>query len=400
MSKTVIVVSTYVDSVIQSQQPDVRFLIFKSLIDLHGYVETTPIRANTMYITAEVLGRSVNTSLTMLLNMLENPFLRVDSIEYITEANSPELIFVKHMLEELQVDKWKTIIGYLTREYITSLITGTLKTDDIVPVRRAVFRQRRSDYVAERMKRRSSLEDNYPTAEEELAEVPSVELIPIPLMDIEDVCSITTVAGIPSQERTVFSFIMSQFLAFEGKTLIIEKDHEFLTLSDIASKSGVVFVRIDIQNLYVNPQEVFRYIKSSSERLFVLTSSRRGYFDYSFICNLMYNNLANTLKHLVVESNLNEVASSTDYITVFPTNIVDILKTIEELPDNYKEGSEFLGVNMRNVQELSVVNTEALTLIIKDLLQLNELKQVNIVNIKSLKLGGEAHDLRMLIKSR
>jgi hypothetical protein len=400
MNKTFVVVSTYVDSIIKEQQPDVKFLIFNTLQELSAYIETTPIRANTLYITSETLQPMVNTALNFLMGMLSNPFLSIDKVEYITEKGSKEIISVKYITEELGLTNWNIIPGSLTREFISGLISGTLRSDEIAPTRKAVFRQRRSDYVADRMSNKKSLDEKYLSDEEDLADIPDEQLIPITPMEIEESCKVITIAGLPMQERTVFSFVMAQYLAHSGKTLIIEKDFEYLTLSDMAVKANITFVRVDIAELYRNAKDVFRFLRNTNERLIVVSCHQKSDYNYSFVCNLMYNNLANILSYMVVESDLHEVATSTDYIAVLPNNIVDIIKTSELLPDNYRSNASFVGVNMRNVKEVSILNSEAMTLIVKDLLQIAEEMTVPVVNIRSLKLGGEAHDLRMLIKDR
>lgn len=400
MSKVVVVVSTYVDNIIKEQQPDVKFILFNSLQELGNHIETTPIRANNLYLTKEVLEPRVNTSLDYLISMLNNPFFVVDKVEYITDKGSSEIHSVKYIIGEMNLSTWRISEGRMTREYVSGLITGTLRSEDVIPNRKAVYRQRRSEYVAERMKDKKSLDAKYVSDEEDLTDVPDEKIIDITPMAIDKVCKTITIAGLDIQERTAFSFLMAQYLSHSGKTLIIEKDFEYLTLSDMITKAKISYARVDIKELYANPSEVFRFIRNTREGLITLTCHERSEYDYSFLCNLVYNNLADTLDYLVVESALHEVSTSVDYITVLPNNIVDVIKTTESLPDNFKEQATFVGVNMRTLPELGINNTKVMTEIVKDLLQVAQGITVPIINIRSLMLGGEAHDLRMLIRGQ
>ena len=89
--KSIIVISELVDSTIREYQPDVEFLIFRSIEELSEYIQTTPIRADCLYFTRDTIPDSaLNTNLTFLMSMLDNPFLGVNNIYYLTEDGSPE----------------------------------------------------------------------------------------------------------------------------------------------------------------------------------------------------------------------------------------------------------------------------------------------------------------------
>lgn len=400
MNKTVIIVSTHVDVIIKEQQPDVKFILFRNLQELSAYVENTPIRANTLYITRETLLPAVNTSLNFLMTMLDNPFLAVDKVEYITEVDSVEINSIQYVIEDLGITNWRITKGALTREFVTGIISGTLQSDEITPMRKAVYRQRKDVYIKDKLKNKESLEESYLSEEDILSDIEDEEVTPIVPMQVEEVCKTVTIAGLDLEERTVFSFIMAQYLSFSGKTIIIEKDFEYLRLSDIASKSNTVYVKIDVEELFQNTEEVFRFIRNTNNKLIVLTCSQRSDHDYQFLCNFIYNNLVDSLSYLVVESDMKELNLYSQYVTVLPNNIIDVIKTIEQVPDNFENNAKFVGISMKNINELKILDSDALTVIVKDLLQVSYDFEVPVLNISSLKLGGAAHDLRMFIGSR
>ncbi len=398
MAKKVVVVSTYVDELLKEQQPDVSFLIFQSLGDLAHYVGTTPIRADVLYLTKEVLQPSVNTALNFFLSLF-TPFLQVDKIEYLSDKGSADIASVKYLIDIENLTNWTiTTCSSLTREWVNSLISGNLNLEEIQPTRKAVYRVRKEDFLREQLRNKTSLDEKFPSDEERLSDIPDEEVTPLLISEVESICKIITITGINCYERTLFSFIMAQYLSFNGKTLIMEKDFDYLTLSDMATKSNVEFFKIDISTIYENLSESLRAMKNTAQKLIVVTASKRDKINYQFVSNLLYNNLSSILQYFVMELEMEEVASTSNYIAVIPNNVVDVIKTAEALPGTYKTNCAFVGVNTRNVQELNIRSSVVMETIIKDLLQIYEDVNILILNIASLKLGGEAHDLRMLIR--
>jgi hypothetical protein len=119
--------------------------------------------------------------------------------------------------------------------------------------------------------------------------------------------------------------------------------------------------------------------------------------DYSFICSLLYNNLLDNLEYLVKENDLDELSNSAKFIAVLPNNTVDLLRTAMMIPIGYEHNARFVGVDMLRIQELTIKNTKQMEMIVKDVLQIKSDFNIPILNISSLKLGGELYDLRMLI---
>ncbi len=211
-------------------------------------------------------------------------------------------------------------------------------------------------------------------------------------------CQIITITGLPSQERTVFAYLMAQYLSHDGKTLILEKDFKYLTLSHIATKSAVAFLEISLEQMYRSPQETIKRISHTEEKLIVITCRKKKQHNYSFLCNLLVHNLSQQIDYFIMELELDEIPSAMDYITVLPNNLVDVLKTVEKMPDNYMNCSSFVGVNMRKLEELSILHQKSLEIIVCDLLQIMNQIEIPIFNLNSLKLGGEIHGLCMLFR--
>lgn len=128
MARTIIVVSALVDATIREGQTDTTFILKHTMEELAEHIESTPVRADYLYFTQETIPHT-NTTLNYLVKMLENPFLKVDKVCYITEKGAKELPSIHYIVEEKGFDNWEIVEGYLTREYVTGVITGAMRTD-------------------------------------------------------------------------------------------------------------------------------------------------------------------------------------------------------------------------------------------------------------------------------
>lgn len=212
------------------------------------------------------------------------------------------------------------------------------------------------------------------------------------------VCKQVNIAGLSIKERTIFAFIMAQYLSLSGKTLIIEKDFDYLILSNIANKSKADFLEILAEDIYENAQREILRIRNSDKKLIVIGTRKRVYRDYGFICSLLYNNLIQDIAYLVKENDFEELSDSAKYIVVLPNNTVDLLKTAMAIPVGYEYNARYVGVDILRIQELAIQNSKQMEIIIRDVLQIRSELHIPIFNISSLRLGGEPYDLHMLIE--
>jgi hypothetical protein len=328
--------------------------------------------------------------------MLENPFFNVDSVTYITEQKSREIASVRYIIAEKNLINWKIEdkADKLTREYVAGIITGSLSTELTNPQRKAVYRVPRSSYVNDRIKNREALCEIYADDETDLEEIPDVPLPADYLADREDVCELIHISGLPTKERTVFAFLIAQYLALHGKTIIIEKDKDYHTLSDYVVKSGLEHTNIDIDVLLSEPFETLDKIRRSEQNLICITAFARAEYSYPFVCNLLYNNLTDSVQSIVIEDDLNEISASKSGICIIPTNAPQIIKTCEKLPS---DSVKFVGVNLNYLAETQILNSCSLQIILSDLLE-KRIAETPIVTVTSLRLGGE-YDLRSILQT-
>lgn len=393
--KNYIVLSTYVDSLLQEQMPDIGIKLFTNLSDLADYVDRNPLRADSLFITREIFEPTVNSRIALLLQLLGNPFLKVDTVEYLTLPNSEELISLDFILQDKGITNWNIYQTELTREKISGLISGSLKSDDVEPKRKAVYRVRRDEFIKRGLEGNED-EMNLPFESEEefLKDIPDErQEMSIP-SQVAPVCQIHTITGLPNVERTMFCFLMAQYLSHTDKTIIIEKDFEYLRLTEIAKKAGVPYMGITVQELYEDTLETINKIRNTNKKLIVINCYTKSDYDYNFICTLLYANLKNDVTHLVKETEIFEVSESSKYIVCFKNTVIDIIKTCEQLPNNYTSSAKFAALSTTKIKEMTVPNSKVLGALISDLLQMPE-PEVPIFEIKSLR-GGNTSGLRML----
>lgn len=402
MRNTYVVVSNIVDSLVQELLPDSDVIMFPFLASLLEYTDTSPIRATRMYITREVIQLGgIRNSLEALFSLLATPMCKVDEVVYITEDGSPEIKTINHYLEEKEVTNWKLCIGQLSRDYVTEIICSSDDTEQQTLKRRGVFKVRKSDYVKGKLKHPEVLQDHYESEEELLGEVDEpVAKLDLPTINLQKSCQIVNVAGCKCKERTVFAFLLAQYCAFKGKTIIVESDFQFLLLSDMVARAEKVkLLYIDIEDVYEDYIRVFEKIRTCAENLIVITGSKRAIMDYQFIFQILQANLQDSLEYMIKETDIEQMQSECSYNIVFPNNVVDVIKTVDKIPISYNRANKYIGIDICSIKELAITDKEGLEVLLRELLGCKNKLDVSLVSITSLVLGSECHDLRMYIES-
>lgn len=398
MSKSVIVISSYVDSTIREYQVDVRFHLFKTLDELDQYVEQTPLRADELFVTKEVFP-NVNTSLNYFMQLLENPFLKVDKITYITEVNSPEIASVNYIIDQKKYENWEIVEGHLTREYVSGIINGNLRNEVLNPKRKAVYRVPRETYLKERLKNRDSLEEEYEDDEKQLRNIPDMELPDSSISDSSNVCEIYKIVGADNDERTMFAFLTAQYLSFSGKTMILERDVDYHRLTEFVTKAELPNVMlVEVAELLSNPIQVIEKIRASSAKLIVVGAIRRVSYKYNFVLSILYNNLMSDVRYLVQEMSFEEAPSTEKYIAVFPSTIIGILNMAENINLTTVHNARFVGMDLHQLPALLINSSKAVSTILEDILEVQNIS-VQLIAVNSLKIGGDStYDLRSIIE--
>lgn len=397
MKNRVVIVSAFVDNLIKERQPDTEFKIFPGIRELLNYSEKSFIRADRMFITKDALENSPTTSMNCIIDLLEKRYVRVNNITYISEKDSDELDTVRFLNDTIELN-WDIVEGTINREYIVNFICGTLSERDEELDRKVVVRMSQSDYVKMRLQKLDTLDEKFNSEEDELKDIPITENTEVLVQSGSIVTKLVNVVGLSSRNRTIFAFLMAQNLSFKGKTIIVEKDFKYLSLSDITARADIELRYVSVQDLYRDAEGTIEKIKNWTDRLIVITSDEKDDLDYNFVFNLLYCNLENYVDYFIKELDMDEVSPISDYIVVMNNNVLDIIKTVEKLPDGYDKRAKFVAVSTEKVTELEIRDTKALSIFVKKLIQLKGELRVPIFNITSLIMGGESSELYMLVK--
>lgn len=404
MSKKYVIVSQVCDKFIANNRPDIEFLMFRDLEELLGFVEREYLDADMLYVTRDAVMPNYTNKLSILLNITKSPMFSIDSIVYMAdERDCEELAIVESIKLSHNLDNWSYVKGPMNKEYVTSYICGSLSTDDINPVRKAVIRKKKKQYVREKLLHEEEMISSYKTEEVLLSNVELEEdeqTKEVDLLPNKDVCSLLNVTGLNKLERTLFAFLLAQYCSRKSKTIIIEKDFEYLRLSDIVSRTNMKLMNITVQELYSDVTNVLKAIRECDEKLITITSDTRSKYPYQFICNLLYTNLKDVVEYIVVEHELTEVPLMSHYTVVVPSNVCDIMETIDKFPESYKEFADIAVVNISTVDDLCINSSVAVSKVLQEYLSYDKKLDIPIYNIKSLILGEDCHDLYRYMQVR
>lgn len=392
LEKTVVVISSYVDATIREYSPDTEFLIFKLPIELGKYLDENPIRATTMFVSEEVLGQT-NTTLAYLHDLLtDNAYLSVDKVVFVAIEGSTQHKAIKYLVEQYNITNWELILGNLSKSYITEVINGTYRTEAVSVKRKAVYRIPRRDYVSQELKHRETLSEEYVDDENDLKDIPD-EVVPeqeIP----ETVAKLKKyyIAGDDCEERSAFAFMAAQYLALSGKTLIIESDVDYHTITEYATKSGVDCYLITILEIMNDLPKAISNIIKSDKNLIVVGTIDRVDFSYQFMSELLYYNLIDSVDNMVCEVNFNNLPAQTEFTVTVPSTMKGILTVGCELDKLYLPYARFVGVNLNQLPQIHLNSGVVMTGILRDLLVTNDVV-CPVVTLTGLKLNGATYDL-------
>lgn len=394
--KAIIVISTLVDSNIKSYLTDTEFYLYRTIDGLSEYVDTTPIRAQSLYITRDVTGGS-NTTFTYLYNLLtNNAFLSVDKVYYITEPDSPEVDSVKFIIEENHITNWEIVFGTLTRAYVTEVINGTAQPQNTKLKHKAIYRQPRGEYRRAKMREYQSLQQEYAADEELLSDVPDEEIPEITYREENTIIEKIHIVGNNSAERTSFAFLVAQYLSNTERTVIIEKDKEFHLLSEYATKSNALLTFISIEEMFQDIEVFFEKIRTAPTRLVVIGCIGKVDYEYSVIANLVFYNLMFDFRFIVLEETFTELQSMTNATIVFPDTVIGCLEMAQHIDRSVIPYFKFVAVDLDYLPQIHLPSSDVISTILQDLLNADKI-ETTVVKITTLKLGGSAYDLGNLI---
>lgn len=395
-SKTIITISGMVDATVKEYQPDVDFKMFRNVDGLEEYLEKTPIRADILFFTSDVVGGAASTFSYLKDVVTRNAFLRVDRVIYITEEDAPELSALNYLIEEADLSNWEIIKGSMSRAFVQEVINGTFREDSYTENRKVVIRKPRADYVKQQLKRQDSLDEPYADDEHDLMDIPDEEIPEVSIDERVNTLEKVYIAGRPCRERTAFAILAAQYLARTDKVLLVESDPDYHTVTEFITKAKIPCSVVTVTEIYEDITKALDKARTAENNLVVIECIDRIPFNYRYMLSLIYYNLMTDFKYLVSEVEIGELPYDTPVTVVMPSTITDILATGELVDKSLVPYCRFVGIDMKDLPETHVSSGVVMSKILNDILSEKNIV-CPVVTVSSLRLGDTAYDLGGLL---
>lgn len=393
--KTVVVISGLVDATLKDGQPDVDFKIFHNIQSYMDYVEITPVRAEILFFTQDVVGAS-NAAFNYLRETLEtNVFAKVDRVIYITSQDD-DLVSFNYLRKEFELDNWEVIKGELQRPFIQEVIHGTFRDDTYNAHRKAVVRKPRADYVKSKLNAHESLDEDYTADDEYLSDIENMEVPQDTTIERTHDLRKVHVVGMPTRERSAMVLLAAQYISQTSRVLVIESDPDYHMITEFVTKANIECQQFTVTRLYDDAAATLQAMRDCEANLVVVTCIDRLPFKYRYLVDLFYYNLLHDFDYIVVESGIEDIPDDTQVTVVVPSTIPAVLEATERIDKSQVPFCSFVAINMQDLPETHVNSGEVLSMIIDDVLAVHG-TTCPVFTLTSLKLNGSAYDFGKLL---
>lgn len=391
-SKSIVIISGLVDATIKEYQPDIDFKIFKNIEELAEFVTTSPIRADLLFFTEDVVP-AANISFQYLRDIVVmNDYCSVDKVIYICAEESQTISSYKYLIDYSQLSNWEFITGQLNRSFIHEVINGTYRDDVYNAKRRVVVRKPRADYVKQQLRNMDSLDESYEDDEHYLSDIPGEDIPEIKIEERSDSLSRVFISGNKSKERTAFSVLAAQYLARTDKVILVESDPDYHLVTEYVTKAAIPCSVITITDIYENVSLALENIRKAENNLVVIECIDRIDFNYKYIITLLYYNLMKDFNYIINEVEIDDLPLTVPSTIVVPSTITDILSVGEHVDKSLLRYCRFIGVDLKELPETHVSSGIVMSKLLNDILTENNII-CPVVTISSLRLGNTAYDL-------
>lgn len=398
MNKTEIVVSKLATSQIRDFNPDVVFYLFDHLDKLDAYIKDSAIRADTIYLTKDVFNLK-NASVKQFVGLLEDKFLRIDTVVYITEPDSPELAPIRFLIQEQGWTNWELIEGTLSAEFLQGVIDGSLRKSKMTAKQKTVVRVPREDYIREQLRRKnSSLQDEFVSEVERLSEILDIPEDDTPTVDVGVICEVTYITGIPSSQRSAFALLVAQYISLNRKALIVDSNEITHDLTNMVTRSNMDCVYIEIGDFVRNQLSYVNNIRNMKNCLIVIGNRGPQVYPTEYIFNVLYHLLKDTPIHFIKECNLDMAPVKTNHLVVFNATMPDIIKTTMQIQDYAIRDARYVGIVGAEFEEIEVASEKAMSEILSSIFTVPV--PARLVRMNSMKGGKQLNDLHSIISFR
>lgn len=395
------VISELLDESIKAQTTVYDVRLFRTFIDFESFIEGTPIILNTLVASTRELPFN-NTNMVRLVGALGSPFLQLTGpfIYIIDEEYSQET--VQKFFEQAGLDNVVVYQGEINARYVTDIITGKARESKEQQVYSVTYMVRAEEYLKQQSSLSyDTLDEDYITDEDDLKDVPD-EVAPEDIRPATlNEAQIHYIVGHNREERTTLVFLLAQFLALNGRCIIIEKDEEYHRLTEYFTKSGIDGLFITINEFYNDVQNVLLRIRDVSNKLVIIGCIDRIQYNYQFIFNILRSNLRENVTDIIMECDFHDVPQGVDSIYVCANTIPEILRMGKSIyKDINPKHTKFIGLQMNNVNPVNV-NTKEMLAVLSVILSKNDLVgQVFRANGITLNGEGACYDIFSILGNK
>lgn len=383
------IIASDLDDSIKRQATLYEITLFKSFVTFEAYVNSVPVTVDTIVISSKDFAFNANNMLR-IKNTLDSPFLKLSGNVLYLIDKSYDIDLVNKFFQDRKFDNWAVYQGDLSQKFITDIVTGEMRQTEEVQNEVITYRVRASEYLKAQENAQNQAEDSYNkyfTDDDIFESVDAVEepqyIQPQGLIET----NISYVIG-DTLERTVLAFLIAQYRALSGKTILVEQDWEYHTLTDIVTKSDIKCELFYVEDLMDDVGATLRKIQDSTENLVVLGCRKRKKYDYNFVMDILESNLNEKVMFIVRECTFTETPYGRNYTVAMPNTVPEVLRACNML--KYKPNKRhavFVGVQLSDMGPVNISSTE-LASVLSSVLEINGINAVT-VRIKGTKLKGE-----------
>lgn len=398
LTTKIAVVSSECDNTITACSKFHEILLFRSFNELEKYVNTTPDIFESIVIPESEL-QFTASNVALLQTVIKSEFLQLqDSVLYLVDKNLENIKEIKKYFAENSEMHTVVYTGVINQTFIADIITGIARRMDESDIRVKTYRVRADEYS--RLQNIRRYEDNnneFITDEEDLKDIPEEEE-PIYGFYAEDRhINNFYISGERTIERTSMSYLIAQYLSYFGRTIIIEGDPEYHTLTDIATKTDVAQSIYYIEDFYDNAKDFVTKLESSPNNLIVLGVRSRIKFNASFIADMIIHNCdVEFIRAIVTEVDYIDIPFNAYETIVIPNRSSDIIRFVDRVSSIADiDKVNFVGVELTDLGGVNLDYNEMKSVLTTLLSQ--PIYNFNLVKLGGLNLKEEGYDIFGLI---
>lgn len=394
-------ISRVVTNVISDWIPEEDIRLFQSIADLIRFLEEVPEMIDELFITSEIIEGQATKSFRQLCNGIKSGYIRANKIYLITENKKSKELEVLEYFREAENLNIIVLEGPLQQDFIASCVRGDTRDENQKFNRKTVIRMRASDYKGPVKLNIENIDEDTPiiSEEEKLNKIPAQRLMETYTRDSDFITRLTQITGLHSSGKTTFMLLLAQYLSGYGKTIIIETDLKYFSISYNIEMGNLECTKIPLSSFYLEPLEFVEKIKNSSNNLICLTCTSKDKLNppnIQHILDVIYNILNKEIRYILLEEALENITFNLYTIVLMQNNVISAIKTIDSLP-NRIDNCLFAAVDT-SIEDISIYDSKVLEKILSLQTSYNN-KEIPIYSIKNLKLGkGDGiYDLRRYV---